>query len=180
MNCHSAHILASQLDFSAVECCSYLNVEISDRHSDRSRDSIARPGPSNVAKVRHQWSYVSTPEAFELSLHRLVVSVEQLPPVSVSKSGDVFRRADNIGEQDDNQYSVENWQRTGTGEELFDLVEDLSGSAGKWEMIIAQQRDELSSLDTACNVATVLGTDVTVSLSADDGRRQLEWLKVHA
>src|SRR5213594_1924706 len=86
----------------------------------------------------------SPAKAFELPPGHADVSIENLPPASVTHRGRPLRRAHDVGEHHRDEHAIRIGARSSAGDELFDLVdEQIQGLLieGLEEMVVTGKLD---------------------------------------
>src|SRR5439155_9378777 len=82
-------------------------------------------------------------EPLQLSLHYVIVLVEQLTPSAVAQVADMLAGAHDVGEQDGGQYSFRFRHVAHTRQELLDLICHAVGSptpaAGPWDLDVPRR-----------------------------------------
>ena len=78
----------------------------------------------------------------------------------------MFRRPHDVGEEDREQYTIENRHRPGAGEELLYFVQDFLAATGKRQVVIPGQFDEAGIGDPAGHGTAMFGADVAIPVPA--------------
>jgi hypothetical protein len=149
---------ASSFDFAGTDAHADVEVELAGRVADRcAAADCPRWSMKGGANAVTGELLVVAREAFELSAHCLVVSIEQVAPRSITDGCDTVVRADDVGEQQRRQHPIRVNRGAGTGDEPLDLVRDsvLCRAAVQDVQVCSRHLEELRVREVVGEVAAL-------------------------
>src|SRR5258706_9132877 len=143
MNSDTAELVADPLALSGVHSRSNLEVELTQRPTDRTRAAHRRSGAFEAGKepVTRRVELATT-KPFEQVAHARVVLVEEHVPAVVTQRASALRRADDVREQNRRKETVRRRGGPHAGQELLDLCDHRLDVAGPEGVVVARQLDE--------------------------------------
>ncbi|TML88400.1 MAG: hypothetical protein E6G06_16320, partial [Actinobacteria bacterium] len=139
MHGDATHIDTAQFDLPDVHPRRHLQAEAAQAFPDGggTPHCSCRPGERRQHAVARPFD-AAPAEPLQLSLHYVIVLVEQLTPSAVAQVADMLAGAHDVGEQDGGQYSFRFRHVAHTRQELLDLICHAVGSptpaAGPWDL----------------------------------------------
>ena len=136
MDGHASNVSPSNLDLTNVDTGTNLHAQRAYRcHNccctvDRSTRAAEDSEKSVTDGIN-----LSTAKAPKLLTNDAVVAIQEIVPPSVPERRGTFRRADDVGEKDRYHQPVKPSATTHTGDELLDLVKQLSCVANPIQLV---------------------------------------------
>ena len=154
----------SDLNFAGVHSGTNLNTNLphvmGDRHGAADCPSRAvKHGEEPVPCVID----LTTTEPIELTPHHRMMSSPQPSPAAVAYRRRVFRRTNDIGEQDGSEYPVGLRTMTDSGEELLDLVNEPVEVPGGEQVVPLLRFDVSGSGNVRGEIAAVLHGHIAIA-----------------
>ena len=163
VNGDTAELLAYALALTGVQAGANLQTELADRFADRAR----RPNCPRRAVERGEEAVagrVDLPplEMLELFPDQPMVFLDQAAPAAVAEARDHLGRMRDVGEQDSREDAIRLGNASNTGEEGFDLVEQVV-CLDPGEVILTAELDIGRTANLSGDPPTLLDLDVSVA-----------------